>query len=318
MKLRCGRLLAALCLLGAVAHSQPARPFTPAEYVQVLARVRERVAELRAKPQTAPAVEAALPKSWKVRAGDGAIDVTTDRLRAGLEAFLKAPPKEKAARQKALDGSLQRMQAQAQAYQAAAPHPAELHHRLEEILSTPEFRGLRGPTWFQLLIERIAAWLQKKMRQWLPEFPVATEAGPVFAWCVIAVVCAALALWFYRRSRATELQWIPLDAAVVPSSKDWSDWLAEARASAGREQWREAIHLAFWASVSKLEDEGCWPPSRARTPREYLRAIPEQNRARPAFQSLMRCFERSWYGGRAASGDDFQQALVALERMGCR
>ena len=148
--------------------------------------------------------------------------------------------------------------------------------------------------------------------------PSATEAGPVFAWCVIALLCIAMAVWFYRRSRETELKLL-LDAIpLAPGAKGWRSWLAEARACAGRGEWRDAIHLAFWAGVAKLEAEGTWHPDRARTPREYLRAIPEWNTARPAFQSVMGSFERSWYGGLPAGADDFRQVEAALERMGCR
>jgi uncharacterized protein DUF4129 len=312
-------LAAALfCLLVGLAWAQNAPLLSVPEYVQELGRVREGVSELAAKPQTGPALENSLPKSWRVRTARGEVEVPTDLLRDGVERFLKAPPPQKAQCRKELDDSLALLQSAADAYESAEPVGADVHQRLDRILQAREFRGLRGPTPLQLLWQRLTSWLQQQLEKLFPNLPSASEAGPVFAWCVIAVVCCAFAIWLYRRSRHADLQLLQELVATTPSATGWRSWLAEARASAERGEWREAIHLAFWAAVAKLEAEGIWTPDRTRTPREYLRAIPEWNTARASFQSIMRSFERSWYGQRPASAEDFQQVLLALERMGCQ
>jgi hypothetical protein len=319
MKVGCGLLLVLMYTAHAAAQMQTAPLLSVSEYKQQLAQTRAQVAGLEANPESAPALEAGLPKSWKVQtAHGGEIQVSTDFARAGIESFLKAAPKEKNLRRKELEDSLLVLQTQAEAYNSAAPVDASLHPRLEQILKAREFRGLNGPSPLQLLWQRIRAWLQTFLEKLFPRLPSATESGPVFAWVVIALVCSALGVWIYRKSRETAVELTREVIPFAPGAKGWRHWLAEARASAGRGEWRDAIHLAFWAGVSKLEADSTWIPDRARTPREYLRAIPEWNASRPAFQRVMRSFESCWYGGHTASDNEFQEVLAALERMGCR
>lgn len=315
---RCRLLLVLVGSMFAAAQSQAVPPLSAAGFAQEMAQVRAQVAELEEKPQSAPALVAGLPKYWKVQTAQSVVEVSAEFVRAGAAGFQKAEQKDKTLRLKELETSLDVLQSQAKAYDRAVPIPAETHQTLERILEAREFRGLKGPSPLQLLWQRILSWLQKQWDKLFPRMPSATDAGPVFAWCMIALICSALGVWLYRRSRETELQPIGEVIPHGPGAKGWRNWLEEARESAGRGAWRDAIHLAFWACVSKLEAEGTWRPDRTRTPREYLRAIPEWNAARPAFQLAMQSFERSWYGRRPASADDFQQILAALERMGCR
>jgi hypothetical protein len=314
----CGLLLVLAASIFAAAQSQAVPQLSAAGFAQEMRRVRAQVEELEKKPQSAPALIAGLPKSWKVQTAQSEVEISADFVRAGVASFQKVEQKDKTSRLNELEASLDVLQSQAKAYDGATPIPAETHWSLARILDAPEFRGLKGPSQLQLLWQRVLSWLQKQWDKLFPRMPSATNAGPVFAWCLIAVVCSALGVWIYRRSRQTELQ--PISAVIPygPGAKGWRNWLEEARESAGRGAWRDAIHLAFWAGVAKLEAEGTWRPDRTRTPREYLRAIPEWNAARLPFQLAMHSFERSWYGRRPASADDFQQILAALERMGCR
>jgi hypothetical protein len=102
------------------------------------------------------------------------------------------------------------------------------------------------------------------------------------------------------------------------SARGWRIWLAEARAAAQSGNWRDAVHLAYWAGISLLETQGAWRPDSARTPREYLRLIPEANPHRPTLSSLTRKFELVWYGGQPADEQVFAQTLEELEKLGCR
>ncbi len=318
MKIRC-RLWLCLLLLGfAVAQSPEPRPLSPVEFAQEIGRVRTLVAALEQKPQFSPALIGALPKNWIVKSHHGEMKVSADFVRDGVAAFQKADPNSKISVLKGLESSLELLRSQSSAYDEPSPVPGDARQKLNRILAAREFRGLRGPSRFQLLWQRALSWMEKKFEKLFPSMPSATTAGPIFAWCVIALVCCAFGVWLYRRSREVELQAIREVIPFAPGSKGWRSWLKDARENADRGAWRDAIHLAFWAGVSKLESEGTWRPDRARTPREYLRAIPEWNSARPAFQLVMQSFERSWYGSSPASAEDFQQILAALERMGCR
>ncbi|HKF23930.1 MAG TPA: DUF4129 domain-containing protein, partial [Candidatus Angelobacter sp.] len=103
-----------------------------------------------------------------------------------------------------------------------------------------------------------------------------------------------------------------------PSARSWRAWLEEARRMAQQEDWRNAIHLAYWAGISFLESGGAWKPNRARTPREYLRLMGTRKPEYPSLAALTRKFEVVWYGARAASGVDFKETLGQLEKLGCR
>ncbi len=291
---------------------------TPAAFASEMQRLSTQASELEAHPQKGPEFAAQLPKHWLVEANGSRMEVTSDPVRNAVETFLKAEPKGKPGALKSLVERLHLMQSQAAAYDAAPSLPSGLHPRLEQILAAREFRQLQGPSALQLLWQRILNYMEKQWNKLSPHMPSASEAGPVFAWCVIAVVCAGLGVWLYRRSRQQDL--IPVREVIpfAPGARGWHGWLADARAAAAASDWRAAIHLAFWAGVSKLESEGTWLPDRARTPREYLRAIPEWNTSRPAFDLLTRSLERCWYGGRPASQNDFTQILSALEKLGCR
>src|SRR5262249_33755142 len=104
----------------------------------------------------------------------------------------------------------------------------------------------------------------------------------------------------------------------LPSWRSWQDWLAEARRHSAQGKWREAIHCGFWAAVSRLESDGVWPPDKARTPREYLKAIPAASLSKEPFSLLTNKFEASWYGDRPTTEVDFAQFTANLERLGCR
>src|SRR5205807_6946990 len=119
------------------------------------------------------------------------------------------------------------------------------------------------------------------------------------------------AIW--KRQAFTEV--IPKDVAV--SAKEWAIWLAEARAAAAKGEWRDAVHLAYWAGISFLERQGLWRPDRARTPREYLRLLSSSSEHRETLTALTRIFELAWYAKRDASESTFSQTLQELEKLGC-
>jgi hypothetical protein len=126
------------------------------------------------------------------------------------------------------------------------------------------------------------------------------------------VFIADRAIW--RDRSAQEI--VPRDLPV--SAKEWTIWLTEARAAAAKGEWREAIHLAYWAGISFLERQGLWKPDRARTPREYLRLLSGSSEHRDTLTALTRIFELAWYAKREASERTFSQTLTELEKLGCR
>jgi hypothetical protein len=87
-----------------------------------------------------------------------------------------------------------------------------------------------------------------------------------------------------------------------------------------------AIHCAYWAGIARLQDVGALAPDRAKTPREYLRALsksklvlPEPLATRQQALSLLTLrLEKIWYGYHMATEADFRDSLNQLETLGCR
>jgi hypothetical protein len=304
-------LLTALAWAGGTAPS-----LSLEQYRAELARWGERVADLSSSPQHCASMLRDLPEAWLVNTGQGQITASAQFLRGGLQDFQQATtPGQKHWLAQELGERLAAMRMAAAAYGAAAQVPSDAHRRLEQILSAREFARLRGPTPLELLWQRILAWLDRHLPEKLPS---AESAGPIFAWCMIAAVCCVLGVYLYRRSRALGFEALREIVPFAPSDKSWRAWLAEARAQAAQENWAEAIHLAFWSGVSRLESAGAWRPDEGRTAREYLAALARTDPARPAFAALVRRFETAWYAGRPAFAQDFQAMLTDLEKIGCR
>lgn len=131
-------------------------------------------------------------------------------------------------------------------------------------------------------------------------------------WGFILGVCIALAYSLLRLERRWRVRLTP-DGDAVPapgaaSARDWQLWLADARRAAAEGAWREAIHFLYWAAISRLESRRLWPADRARTPREYLALVAQEDPRKPGLSRLTGTFERFWYGGRAASESDYKDA----------
>jgi hypothetical protein len=106
---------------------------------------------------------------------------------------------------------------------------------------------------------------------------------------------------------------------VLPvSAKRWRVWMREAREAAAKGQWRDAVHLGYWAGISFLEENGMWRPDGARTPREYLKLLPADSHHRSTLKELTRRLEVTWYGKEAAGPQTFSETVANLEELGCR
>ena len=258
-----------------------------------------------------------LPSELQVLTPSRTMTVSLAFLRNGLESFLKSSPTVKANILEQLGARVKAMRAEADRFEQANPGDAAARERLNRIMSAREFGRLRGPTELELLWERISDWLDKKLSKLFPSESDLDQFGQVLVWIVIGIVSAILATWLYRRSRERLMDRPREVMPFVPSARSWRAWMAEAREKASLGQWRDAIHLGFWAAVARLESDGLWPPDKARTPREYLNAIPVSD-TRSSFAAVTKTFESIWYGGRPAAARDFESFTAELEKLGCR
>jgi hypothetical protein len=126
--------------------------------------------------------------------------------------------------------------------------------------------------------------------------------------------------WF----RAAKVDEMALQAAAVPV-RSWQEWVFAAREAAEQGDYRGAIHCAYWAGVSRLQELGALAPDRAKTPREYLGALSKSKFLQPetfivrkqALSALTTRLEKTWYGYRVATAADFHDSLAQLETLGC-
>jgi len=316
VRLRIGLLLwVALIAVGAVGDEAP---LSREEYKARLQHYLEQVQETEANPAHAIAFYNEVPPSLRVQTPSGVVSVSLDFLRRELAAVLKGGPHAKPGSLAPLRNHLEDLEDGAEGFEQANPGDAAARDRLNRILSAGEFRRVSGPTGWELLWQRINAWLDEFFKKHFPKAPDLNQAGQIFVWVMIGIASCVLAVWLYRQARQQIVDPRREILPFMPSARGWRAWLADARTQAGEGHWREAIRMGFWAGVSRLESQGIWRPDKARTPREYLKAIPADSESKPAFAATVRTFEEAWYGERASSAKDFEQFVTELERLGCR
>ena len=181
---------------------------------------------------------------------------------------------------------------------------------LAAILAAKEYHtAVAGRSLKQRILEKIGSWINRFLRSLIQAGAKSKWIGITAEIGFVLLICIALA-WFLirleRQSRFAPSSLGPSSGAA--SARDWQLWLEDARAAASHAAWRDAIHLLYWASISRLESSGLWPADRARTPREYLALLSRENPQHPGLSALTRSFERTWYAARPASEADFHQA----------
>jgi hypothetical protein len=189
---------------------------------------------------------------------------------------------------------------------------------LRQILSRREYQGVAETSWKDKLLEKIANWLNEFFSR-VGSFGARQKwIGFLLRGLLIGGICVGLVWGLLRIERRSRRRLVPdADAApMVPSARDWQLWLGDAQAMAARGLWREAIHFVYWASISRLESKRLWPADRTRTPREYLALLPGEDARRPSLMALTQSFERTWYGGREARAEEFQNALDQAGALG--
>ena len=193
---------------------------------------------------------------------------------------------------------------------AAATSSTPPRATLTTILAAKEYQtAVAGRSLKQRILEKIGKWINKIIASLVQAGAKSKWIGITAEIGFVLLVCIAL-VWFLirleKQSRFAPASLGP--GAGAASARDWQLWLQDAREAASHAAWRDAIHLLYWASISRLESSGLWPADRARTPREYLALLTRENPQHPGLEVLTRSFERTWYAARPASEADFQQA----------
>ncbi len=310
--------LAALFLLAGTGQALDGRALSTNQYIELLQRYENQIAELASSPQKALAFRDSLPDTLMVQTARGEMTVDMSFLREALDHFLTATVAGKPNILANAGTRLKAMRTEAELYEQPGRADDAMRKRLDQILNAREFDRVRGPSPLELFKQRVWAWIGKLLKKVNPKIPDVQDLGQWFVWGVIALAAASAGIWLYRVSRQNMGTGKREILPFLPSARNWREWLSDARERAARGEWRDAIHFGFWAAVSRLESEGMWPPDKTRTPREYLNAIPASTLSKESFAALTRKFEASWYGSRPTTEGDFAQFADHLERLGCR
>ncbi len=288
------------------------------EYRQQLQNIATKVDALESHPETAGELVASIPDQVTVAASSGEITVQYKSLKDNLAAFSRAKV-ERADLLREIQAYTQALSSAAEGYEKRDVDFTAQHSQLDQILARREFKKVQGPNAKDALLSRIYRWLSRLLSKLAFRGAANFDLMRLIIYLFVGTAIALLLVWTVRRLRQPQPELLPREIIPFsPSARGWRTWLAEARALAQQQDWRNAIHLAYWAGISYLEEHGAWKPNRARTPREYLRLIGTRAAQYPVLSALTRKLETVWYGYGTASEADYQDALSQLEKLGCR
>lgn len=248
-------------------------------------------------------VQNSLPLAWVVTSNQRDYPILTDPLKSALQS------KDDSGAEAWLEQAADQLELPQEDQSAEGARAA-----LTRILSRREFADVRPPgPW-----ERFKAWLANWIATLLGRlFGFAGQSAGRFIWGLGAVGVVFLALWLYRTLKKSA-QPLILTSPEAQPVRTWEQWVSAARDALSQGDFRTAAHAAYWAGVSRLQDERLLPADTTLTAREYLRLIPEDRRAHDPFAALTSGLERFWYANRPATSADVQELFGNMEALGCR
>jgi len=296
--------LACLVFSGALVTAQPAsQVLSPADLAAQLRQIESQLDDNSRPPANA------LPDQWNIATSEGRYSIPAQPLRALLAAG-RLPQ----ARQ-----WIEQMAAQLESYSKPPVESVSYARQaLSKILARREFSGVHPPSAWDLLRDRIILWIVSFLQSIFGFAGQHGAGGQVLFWILIAAAVGLLSLWLVRlwaRSEPT----LDLSRVVVREGlRNSETWLRDARLAAAGGQWRDAIHCAYWAAIARLQETRTLPDDRARTPREYLRLLRQDQPSSHPLRALTLGLERFWYAKQTAGAGDFEESLKHLEALGCR
>lgn len=310
-----GLLIAGLTISGVVcrADSEVGNQLTVAEYHAELDKLLAASQELDSSGRGLPPTLQGLPSGWRVHSAQQDFEISAEGLRRDVRRF-KA--EENVTTASAIRARIQDLRNDLDGFEKPPADVSISREHLAALLSRPEFRDVRGPTFLDRVAQKLAAVIISLLELLFRSSAIPT-ISKFFVYGLIGLAVLTLAFLAYRQimSSSARESVVPTDLPI--SARDWALWLADARAAAAQSKWREAIHLAYWAGISFLERQGTWRPDRARTPREYLGLLSNSSEHREPLAALTRIFELTWYAKREADSGAFAQTIQALEKLGC-
>lgn len=307
----------AFVLLARVATAQPPAPVAPLtlhQFSSELATWQQHVEESASDRSAAAHWNALLPPKWVVEHDGQRMEVSTLWLSGDL-ADLGARGDAKS-----LEDAREHLRALRQQADAADSPPRSWDKeraKANAILSRKEFAAVAPPGWLDRMQERFERWLERVLGRTIGRIFDYPNLGRVLIWSLIGFAVAVLALWTYRRLTRQAKEEEVAEEAAEARPAGWKAWANQASTAATRGDFREAVRCAYWAAIHRLEGLGSWRPDPARTPREYVRALPAGSVRRPPLLAVTRKFEMTWYAQHEATRQDFEESAAELEKLGC-
>jgi len=189
---------------------------------------------------------------------------------------------------------------------------------LESILARREFQGVKKLNAKEQLMEKLSNWLNELFARLVGYSARSPWIAFALRGLLLAGILVGLGWGLLQLERRSRLRVVPelLSGSEAPSAREWQLWLKDAQAMAAQGAWREGIHFVYWASISLLESRRLWPADRARTAREYLALVPEEDPRKASLTALTASFERTWYGGRETDAEAYQRSLTLVSKLG--
>ncbi|HXC32664.1 MAG TPA: hypothetical protein VNZ56_09340 [Verrucomicrobiae bacterium] len=301
------------------------RSYTAQSFAQELRRLKAGLEDARKSPEALRAYRQSLPKTWSVDAGGRHCDVPSDLLASRLNKAEKQPELREQQISQAND-YLDALAAETEALSGRSQASADsARAKLNAILARSEYAQVRQESWWDKIRARIDEILSDALDRILRRVGGQASFGYALLWIGLVAAVALIAFWIVRQwSRRARGEEMDLQAAAA-LARSWQEWVFAARDAAGRGDYRLAIHCAYWAGITRLQDLGALVPDRAKTPREYLRALAKSKLLVPetlaprqlALSMLTARLEKTWYGYQAATEADFRDSLTQLETLGC-
>ena len=207
----------------------------------------------------------------------------------------------------------------------ASPRAGSARAKLDAILARPEFARTSHQTWWDKVRDRLDEIVSNALMRLLSRVGGQKSFGYALVWIGICAAAILVAYWifryWFRTARVAEMVLLATHAPV----RSWHEWIFAAREAAGRSDYRAAVHCAYWAGITRLQDVGTLSPDRTKTPREYLGALSKSkvietesfDGRKQALVTLTSRLEKVWYGYRIATEEDFLDSLTQLETLGC-
>jgi len=311
------------------------------DYEATLDQLGSSVASLPQHPEQIESLQQSLPPEWTVDAGGTTYNVST----AWISDALGKMRADAANRKSLSDEITERLKAMRAEAEAARPggtamNSANARAQLDKILSEKEYGQGAEKSVFARIWEQVQRWIDWLLDHTIGEIVGSKSVRTVVLYGILILVFMGAGLWLVRSLRGlARAEKLEIDA-VFPPGRKWRDWAKDALSAAGSGDYRAALHAAYWAGVFRLGEIGVFRLDRARTPREYLQALDEQQSRdvedggngsqrgheaengpagrRAAIVALTRSMEASWYGYVPATQHDFDEAVNYLEKLGCR